>query len=345
MSDERVYLLRNIIELQKENAITEINKYKIFTDAPVHGTFTWWPYTLEGNVNDQESNEHTLNLKVIETPRVITTEDINSGDACYGYPHDAASQIVTLASLFLRRKFWINKHLSTNDVPIPKIPKSHKNFNDNELVKQEKSLAPLSEMFKLINNLNIDCQKRFLTAAKFYRRALLTIEEEPDMAYLHLVTSIEVLSGKHRSKFKSIKDYNLELYKILESMEDKKLKEKIESVILEREYPTSKFVEFITEHVENDFWGTKTSYGKIKSEDLKKILNRIYDQRSKTLHNGEPFPVNIFHPPLSNEDIDYCGLRSGENRWSPKDIIPYPEFFERLVNHVLIVYLKRNQIQ
>jgi hypothetical protein len=345
MDDERIYLLRNITDLEIENAKTEINKYKILTDAPVYGSFSWGPYTLSCDMNEQKDNEHTLYLKVNQTLRVISKEDLSSGDACYGDPHDAASEIVTLASLFLRRKFWLSDYLSTNDVPTPKIPKSHKNFNDNELVKQEKSLAPLSEMFELINNLNIDCQKRFLTAAKFYRRALLTIEDEPDMAYLHLVTSIEVLSGKHRSKFKSIKDYNVELYKILESMEDKKLKEKIENVILEREYLTSKFVEFITEHVENDFWGTKTGYGKIKSEDLKKILNRIYDQRSKTLHNGEPFPVNIFHPPLSNEDIDYCGLRSGEKRWPPKNIIPYPHFFERLVNYVLITYLKRNQIQ
>ena len=42
--------------------------------------------------------------------------------------------------------------------------------------------------------------------------------------------------------------------------------------------------------------------------------------------------------------MDDRGLRSGEDHWKLKDIIPYPHFFERLVNNVLLTYLKRNQI-
>ena len=199
MDDKRIYLLKNISELEKKNVENEISKYKILTDASVFRFFTWGPYTLSCDINEQADYKHTLYLKVLQTPRVISKEDINSGDACYGDPNDAASEIVTLASLFLRSKFWLSDYLSINDVPIHKI---RKDFNDKDLINQKKNLAKLTEMFELIKNLNLDCQKRFLTAAKFYHRALLTIEDEPDMAYLHLVTSIEVLSGKQRSKIK-----------------------------------------------------------------------------------------------------------------------------------------------
>lgn len=348
MGDKRIYLLRNISNLEKDTAKIETEVYEILTDAPVDGDITFGQYTLKSGINKREGNE-SLILKIKELPKIIDEEDLSSGDMCYPYPHAAAGEIMALASFFLRRKFWLGSHISTNGV---KLLKFKRGLNDPALVEDKKNLSLFLEMFELIENLNPDCQKRFINAASFYHRALLTIEEEPDMAYLHLVTSIEALSSAEgiKYKYKSVKDYDEDLYGVLESMDDYQLKEEIENIILKKilkkENPTQKFVKFIYNHVEKDFWDDSTNIYKIKFDELERTLKNIYNKRSRALHDGEPFPVNIFYPPLfSNADVPRFGLRSGEKRWSTKDVIPYPHFFERLVNHVLLTYLRRNQVK
>ena len=37
--------------------------------------------------------------------------------------------------------------------------------------------------------------------------------------------------------------------------------------------------------------------------------------------------------------------RQGQRLWDNKDYIPTPLFFERLINHVLLTFLKRNQLE
>lgn len=84
------------------------------------------------------------------------------------------------------------------------------------------------------------------------------------------------------------------------------------------------------------------------NEDVKwlGILKRIYNQRSQTLHAGEPFQPHVFNliPISSTIEIPrwFYGYISGDRRWYEKDFIPYPHFFERLVNEVLKSYLKTN---
>jgi len=139
---------------------------------------------------------------------------------------------------------------------------------------------------------------------------------------------------------------------------------------VEERFFRRKFYTFIDKYIESDqdFWAYERrpeGPGRIDETNLIPLLKKIYDQRSKTLHTGEPFPFYIFDrttlPGLENypeelwlakpiiphhqemDEIPIGTMMYGGRTWESKDFIPYPHFFERLVNHVLKNYLKANQ--
>jgi hypothetical protein len=164
---------------------------------------------------------------------------------------------------------------------------------------------------------------------------------------LNLVSSIETLCQNYKVDEVPLSEVNSKLAKLIESIDNVDLSKEIELTILGRErFIKRRFIAFILNYTEEDFWTIEEEQnnGKIKRKDLTKLLGQIYDQRSRTLHHGEPFPPYIFLPPIEDEEINFFGgIVSGERKWEPKDFIPHPHFFERLVNHVIKTYIKKNQ--
>ena len=68
------------------------------------------------------------------------------------------------------------------------------------------------------------------------------------------------------------------------------------------------FVSFIQTHVTEQFWDRSPNIppdkGRIEPAELAGLLKRIYAQRSKTLHEAEPFPPNVLSPPDDEAEID-----------------------------------------
>jgi hypothetical protein len=147
----------------------------------------------------------------------------------------------------------------------------------------------------------------------------------------------------------TLSDLDQKLAKLVNSVENEDLRNKIEQTILKREkFISRRFVAFILDHVEESFWTEEKRpiQGQIKPEELPDLLKRIYKQRSSTLHIGESFPPSIFSPPMMDAEIDFSlGMIKGERRWEPKDFIPHPHFFERLENHVFRNFVKKNQVK
>ncbi len=192
--------------------------------------------------------------------------------------------------------------------------------------------------------------QRFILSARLYHRAISSIDEQPDMAYLDLVSAIETLSQYHELEDLKLSDLNnKKLTKLVDQVSPTELKEKIQSAILKsNRFIKRKCVAFIFENLDESFWTDqrRPTIGRIQKGDLPQLLERIYDQRSKTLHNGDPFPGYIFYNSSVGEEISSSlGITMGEKHWNPKDFIPYPHFFERLVNHVLKNFLEKHQME
>lgn len=346
-SERQMYFVRNIIKLDEQDAKRIVREFEVTADSHIVGEIEYWPYylTIWEFAYKRSGDKRLLCLRVAEKPyddkpwENVTKE---------GYYHGGgiADEIVALASLFLRRRLLLGRQVRSDNRP-QMLSKNEYSWIDKSLIDGESNLADLRPWFDFLRSLNPALHQRYILAVRLYQRALEVIEEQPDIAYLNLVSSIEVLCYDFPIGTMQIADIDAGLARVIEQITDEDLRREISDRILKRErFIRRRFAAFIKAHIEPSFWNdtSRPKYGRVSAEQLHDILYRIYDQRCRTLHTGEPFPPDIFHPPHPDSEIMFAlNMSVGKRKWDSKQFIPYPHFFERLVNHVLKVYLKRNQ--
>jgi len=341
--DKRMYFIRDDEALQTAESKFCV-EFQVFADAEITGTAQYGPYELfQWEFGKARDKERLLCLRITAATE---TEQGLEQPSKKGYYHGGGSahELVTLASLYLRRRLKLGPAVRRNDRPM--IFSQELKPIDEQLISGSSKLSGFSKWLSQIEKLKPRLHQPFILATKLYQQALDLIEEKPDLAYLNLVSSIEVLLKSHRLRKPGFKEFDPVLSKLLDEVEDSNLREKIEKRILNKErFISRRFVDFILKHIDESFWDNENrpKLGRIEPSDLEKLLKRIYQQRSKTLHEGDPFPPTFFLPPLSNAELGLSlGMSSGGRRWERKDYVPYPHFFERLVHHVLNNFLKEN---
>jgi len=344
-----MYFIKNIENLKNESVEIQEIEYEVTTDGYTVGEcnllgpyyFTIWEISYK-----KEGEKRKLCLRIKEK---LYSEDEKPWEIANkkGFYHggDIADEILALSSLFLRRRFERGPKVRWNNKP--RLFLKPEEWIDKPLITGKRNLTDLPHWFELATRLDKDLHQKFILAVRLYYHSILLIEEQPDMAYLNLVSSIETLCGNQNIGRVELRDLDTGLAKLVDKIGNNGLKQKIERTILKKEkFICRRFREFIIENIEDEFWSDeeRPEQGRIDSKTLPELLTRIYNQRSKTLHEGEPFPASIFIPPIMGAEIDFAlGMIDRGRRWDPKDYIPNPHFFERLVNHVLKIYLKRNQ--
>jgi len=348
-NNKRMFFIRRIDELKNENVERSSREIEVITDGKTIGECDFglfylcnWgmPYV------DTVGQERKLCLRINETIhplRDIPLDDFKKE----GYYHggDIVDEILALSSLFLRIRFKRGPTVRWDDKP--HLTLEYKEWIDKSLVDGKRNLTDLSSWFELAIGLDDNLHQKFILASRLYHQAILIIEELPYHAYLNLISAIETLCLEQKIKKIELHELDPELAKLVDLIEDLELKTKIEQTILKRERLISrKFKEFIVEHTEKSFWEYegRPKLGQINPDDLPKLLSKIYKLRSKTIHEGQPFPPYVFRSPLRGSEKEFPkGIIEMGKEWKEKDYIPNPHFFERLVNHVLKTYLKRNQ--
>ena len=82
---------------------------------------------------------------------------------------------------------------------------------------------------------------------------------------------------------------------------------------------------------------------KIKKGDLPKVLTAIYNARSAYLHAAEPMYLSIPIKGGERWDADpTLGMTIDNREFSADQKLPYAYFFDGLVRHCLLNYLKAN---
>lgn len=352
--DKKMYFIRNKDCYRKgEDFIT--CEYEVTVNAYIVGEFNYEPYSLliwEFSPKSKGA-ERKLILRIKETffwDKLIQQDsDKSSKSTSFYHGGGIADEIISLASLFLRRRLNLGQTVRMGDKPMMiDISSDNIGYKDNSLIEGKSDLKDLADYFNLVENLKPRLHLKFILATKFYHQALLVIESYPDIAYLNLISSIEVLCVESNIGEVKISEVDKELAGYIEQIANVKLRKEIGDAILKREHFIKRhFINFIMDNGDDEFWVSSDSseFGKINKDDLPDILSRIYNQRSKTLHEGEPFPPDIFLPPADGVEIGPgLSMKSRGKVWEKEDFIPYPHFFERLVRHVLINFLRKNQV-
>jgi hypothetical protein len=290
-------------------------------------------------------------------------------------PLTSAKEFISLTSLFLRKRMILGPITRWDDKPLRhrldfKSPNHYVDIDivcgETETIASETNLGGLSTWLPLVDNLEKATRDKFTLAARFYQQALGMIEIATDMAYLNLISAIEALCGDTDIGTIKLAEVDNALANAVVKVSPPELGKEIEERIMKRErFIKRKFVEFIKKYIDDSFWTYQRRPQlnlRIKPDDLDRILRNVYDQRSRTLHTGEPFPEYIYmsegltdisHLEYNKsykigrtymEEIPFGNtIMIGGRSRTITEYIPYPHFFERLVNHVLKNYLKANQ--
>ncbi len=135
-------------------------------------------------------------------------------------------------------------------------------------------------------------QAAFLGAARFYLRALQSVEDDPEVAYLHLITAGEIIAN--HKPFVEAEHVDADTLKALTRIETEMEGGKKVAGLLRGKVRGIKrrFVSAITSYIQADFFDRRESeraFGTFKAERFKKHVEAAYDLRSRYVHTGEPF--------------------------------------------------------
>lgn len=333
-------------------------EYEVISDANIVGEVEYQRYYFRvWDIGDRMPGEKRL-LCLRINPEL---------EAKSGKPRNV-TEYIHLASLFLRRRFSLGCLTRIGDSPI-RIhlwDKQTEGYVNKDIVWGEKTnLNELSRWLPLTQGLSDSIYNKFILATRFYAEAIQHMEMVPDMAYLNLVSAIEVLSQDTDIGTVSVEEVNAKLANLFDKIEDAYLRKEIqESFIDVNRFIKRRFTKFIINYTDNEFWSYKNrpEIGRVSPEELEKYLGNIYSQRSRTLHSGEEFPHNIHvrhrlpnigNIPLNTklsihqtpmEEVPCANsiIMPDGREIKKEDFIPHPSFFERLVNHVLINFLEKN---
>lgn len=191
--------------------------------------------------------------------------------------------------------------------PAPKLLLRGKQLILPSVVKKV-NLSVLSEL-KHLGRIEEEQYVSLVRAARLYQDALWVAESEPALAWIMLISSIEVVANQRSidetSPAKKLEDLKPELAKLLIKHGGEQLLQQVAEEITPSLGATSKFIKFCLDFMPDPPEERPIEWGQISwsKTNLKKILNKLYGYRSKALHGGTPFPEPMCRPPekLSEE--------------------------------------------
>jgi len=170
------------------------------------------------------------------------------------------------------------------------------------------NLSVLSEL-KHLGDIKEEQYVSLVRAARMYQDALWVAESEPALAWIMLISAIEVAASQRSideiSPANKLKNLKPELAKLLIESGGEELLQRVAEEITPSLGATSKFIKFCLDFMPDPPEKRPIEWGQISwsRTNLKKILNKLYGYRSVALHGGTPFPEPMCRAPerLSEE--------------------------------------------
>lgn len=191
---------------------------------------------------------------------------------------------------------------------------------------------------------------RLTRAARLYQDALWICESQPEMAWLLLTSAIEVLAVFEQltctSPQEILEGSYSELMAILEGSGDDRLIEKVSQELHPLLRSTGRFVDFLLKYQPGEPENKSEKCISIDwyPDNLKKLFQKVYDYRSRALHDGIPFPAPMCGPAVIGDWLQEApgGLwvEAAGGKWMKKDLPLMLHTFEYIVRNSIINWWK-----
>jgi hypothetical protein len=213
-----------------------------------------------------------------------------------------------------------------------------------------KELQPLSSLL----DISPEDLIALIRAARLYQDALWIAESEPALSWIMLVSALETAAHQWRRKKDSLiarlAASKPELLKILKDNCKQEIIKKVAELLVDSLGSTNKFISFVLKFLPDEPAKRPLKWMQLKwsNRNMRKTLNKIYEYRSKALHDGTPFPAPMCAPPFYNLEWGQAcsekpiGLAAGAmgGTWLAEDIPILLHTFEYITRGTLINWWK-----
>lgn len=187
-----------------------------------------------------------------------------------------------------------------------------------------------------------DQARKFRASCKFYMQAIQNAERDVEVAYIHLITSGEILASTFSYELEELADES-----ILEDLRDIRAElnngTKIVNRITSKLYwVKQRFVKSLASLVNDEFFYNQ-AFGSFTKNNIYQSIAAAYDMRSRYVHSGDSFGTWV-HSRVHQNDLQF-GRPVIENKKLQKIISKAPTLsgLERLIRFCILSYLSKYQ--
>lgn len=191
------------------------------------------------------------------------------------------------------------------------------------------------DILKTIPHIEPSRYVQLIRACRSYQQALWTADSDPNIAWLLLVSAIETAANDVYTTDAEpetlLRTFKPCLANYLESIGGSEHVARVAGYIAQTLSSTKKFIDFTIRFRPDE--PSERPSSKLHRVDwsesgMKKVLRKVYDYRSRSLHAGIPFPEPMFRPPFQQGidktapfEVPIMGLAtySRGGTWTPQD--------------------------
>ena len=203
------------------------------------------------------------------------------------------------------------------------------------------------KILESIPRIDPDRYVNLIRACRSYQNALWIAESEPNLAWLMFVSALETAANDFyeidASPDERLRTSKPQLATYLEEYGDAEHVRKVAEFIAPTLGATKKFIDFTIQFLPDEpdqRPDHKLFQVKWSKSGLKKVLNKVYAYRSRSLHGGIPFPDPMLRPPypIGIEPLPEVplGSISYSGTWLEKDIPINLHCFHYITRGVLL---------
>ncbi|WP_445430273.1 hypothetical protein [Bacillus atrophaeus] len=192
-------------------------------------------------------------------------------------------------------------------------------------------------------------RKKIIAAGKFYNRAIRIFPNEPELAYLDLITCGEIISSFYDDEFTDEELYDEQLLRYFEDIETLQNGRSIVNNIKSRLYQVKrKFTAALLKNLNDEFFSkdeTIGNQGRITRENSEAVIKAGYDLRSLYVHEGLEFGRYVTpHINFHNEIV--ITQPQGLGQRATRTISGSPSFLglERIIRFSLLSLINANGV-
>ncbi len=355
--------VRNVEKLSASRDGANYYEYEFASECRIPGVLDYeeGKITCGGLSFEKDNNGLYHYLLRVQYPKFEGGWNEAADKRGYCFKQGVIGEILSLLSLYFQCRFYL---VATYFGELTKKSLKIKTENDFLYRKVNKELHPkifstsernfakgLPNFFNLARKLDSKKHQNFILSCYHYARSLKEVGIDSEMVFIRLVSAIETLSKNHKL---NKRDNPLDGEKFSElfaaaslSMKQRKQLMEILKVTKQQKIQIQKskqrFIGFVNYFSRGCLTGGnwKAKHTKIKRKNFSNVLAAIYDGRSSYLHAGEPMYLSQFLHGARKWDTDpSSGMIIDNRKFSSSQKLPYTYWFENVVRHCLLKYLK-----